>query len=249
MPRFFVSDPIIAQKEITIPGPEAHHMQRVLRLRVGDTLDILDGTGKQYRGEIMQQSRHSVTVRILTLATVQHKSALTLVMGQSLIKGDKMDFVIQKATEIGVSELIPFVSSRSVTRFHERNLERRVGRWRRIAVESSKQCGRPDPLKVSTVVEFEVVLRQRFPAARRVILWERGRGRLKDFFRKGDKRSTGEQAVYFLVGPEGGFSDQEVTLARKARFTPLSLGPRILRAETAGLTFVSILQYEWGDLA
>lgn len=248
MSRFFVSNPIIAQKEITITDQEARHIQRVLRLRVGDKVTIFDGTGKEYRSEIARQDRQAVTVKILETAVPDRESPLTVIMGQSLIKGDKMEFVIQKATEMGVSTVIPFVSSRSVTRPDSRKMEQRVNRWRKIAVESSKQCGRLIPLRVEMVVGFDEVLRQAPARAKRIILWERGTGRLKSLFRERDRSSRASKSVYFLVGPEGGFSEEEVRQAEKAHFMPVGLGARILRVETAGLSFVSILQYEWGNV-
>jgi 16S rRNA (uracil1498-N3)-methyltransferase len=223
-------------------------MQRVLRLRVGDTVDIFDGTGKEYHGEITRQGRQAVTVGILETTMPDRESPLTVILGQSLIKGDKMDFVIQKATEMGVSEVIPFVSSRSITRLDGSRMDHRVDRWRKIAVESSKQCGRVIPMKVDSVLTFDESLQRASGGVQRLILWEGGRSRLKALLRKKDQGSAGFQSVYFLVGPEGGFSHEEVRQAEAARFMPVGLGSRILRAETAGLTFVSILQYEWGDL-
>lgn len=248
MPRFFVSDPIIAQREIILSGQEARHIQRVLRLGVGDRVDIFDGTGKEYRGRITRQDHQAVTVRILETTMPDRETPLTVIMGQSLIKGKKMDFVIQKATEIGVTEVIPFVSSRSVTRLEGLKMEQRVNRWRRIAVESSKQCGRVVPLRVEMVLRFDEILKRASARAQRIILWERGRGNLRSFFRGKPWSSNASQGFYFIVGPEGGFSEREVRQAEEAHFIPVRLGSRILRVETAGLTFVSILQYEWGDL-
>jgi len=247
MPRFYVSDPIFTQDQITISGQEARHIQRVLRLRAGDKVDIFDGTGKEYHSEITRQDRQNVIVRILETRMPDHDSPLTLVMGQSLIKGDKMDLVIQKVTEMGVSTVIPFVSSRSVTRLDGGKMEQRLSRWRRIGVESSKQCGRVIPLKVERVVGFHEVLRRAPAGARRIILWERGARGLKSLFQETEKPSHSSQSVYFLVGPEGGFSEEEVRQAEEAHFIPVRLGSRILRVETAGLSFVSVLQYEWGD--
>lgn len=248
MPRFFVPDPVIAQREIIVSGQEARHMQRVLRLRVGDRVDIFDGTGKQYCGEITLQGRQAVTVRILETTMPDREAPLTVMMGQGLIKGSKMDFIIQKATEMGVSELIPFVSSRSITRLEEGRMERRVSRWQRIAVESSKQCGRVVPLRIEGVRGFHEVLQRTPGGAEKIILWERAAGSLRSLFREKERRSGGLQRVYFLVGPEGGFSEEEVRQAEEAHFVSVRLGPRTLRVETAGLTFVSIIQYEWGDL-
>ncbi len=248
MPRFFVSDPIDVGEEITIRGQEARHIARVLRLRTGDRVDIFDGTGKEYQGKITRQGSHAVTVRILETTVPDRESPLTVIMGQSLIKGNKMDFVIQKATEMGVSEFVPFVSVRSITRLDGSKSDHRVDRWRKIAVAASKQCGRLIPMRVESVLGFDETLRRSSAGAQRIILWERGEGKLKAFLRKKDQQSAGFSGVYFLVGPEGGFSDEEVRQAEAAHFVPVGLGSRLLRAETAGLTFISIVQYEWGDL-
>ncbi len=248
MPRFFASDPLIRHGEMVISGQEARHIQRVLRLRVGDGLDIFDGTGKEYRGEITRQDRQAVTVRILEIATPERESPLTVIMGQGLIKGDKMDSVIQKATEMGVSTVIPFVTSRSVAPFDRDRMAKRVNRWQRIAVESSKQCGRVIPLGVESVESFESLIRRAFDGAKRIILWERGSRSLKSLFQGTDGNRPVPKRVFFLVGPEGGFSEEELRRAEEAHFIPVGLGSRILRADTVGLSFVSILQYEWGDL-
>jgi 16S rRNA (uracil1498-N3)-methyltransferase len=248
MPRFFASNPIIAQEEIVISGQEARHMQRVLRLRVGDEVDIFDGTGREYRSEIVRQDRLAVTLRIREARKPGRESPLTVIMGQSLIRGQKMDFVIQKATEMGVFEVIPFVSSRSVASLDEGKMERRVDRWKRIAVESSKQSGRVIPLRVEGVLGFDEALERASPGAHRIILWERATRNLKSLFQERNPIDDASRSVYFLVGPEGGFSEDEVRLAEKARFIPIGLRSRILRVETAGLSFASILQYEWGDL-
>ncbi len=248
MPRFFVSNPIIDREEIVISGQEARHMQRVLRLRVGDRVDLFDGTGKEYCSEIIRQANHDVALRILETTMPNRESPLTVVMGQSLIKGKKMDFVVQKATELGVSQIIPFISSRSVTSLNEGRSEQRANRWRRIAVESSKQCGRVIPLRVDKVVRFDEALRRASPETKKIILWERGTSQLKSYLRKLDETDPPCQSIYFLVGPEGGFSEEEVRQAEVAGFTSVRLGNRIMRVETAGLSFVSILQYESGDL-
>lgn len=247
MPRFFVDKPVRVQGEVTLYGQEAHHMQRVLRLGVGDTVDLLDGAGTQYRCKIAHRSREAVTVRILEVTEKTTESPLSLVMGQSLIKGDKMDFVIQKATELGVSEFMPFASARSVMRLEGLKREQRVNRWRRIAMAASKQCGRMIPLEVHPVMEFDEVLEGGPAGAERIILWEREIRGVRAVLR-GEDGAPAPRGVFFLVGPEGGFSEEEIRRAEETHFITVGLGPRILRAETAGLIFASILQYEWGDI-
>ena len=248
MARFFVPRSLDNQHEITITGSEAHHMRHVLRLRAGDRVTIFDGTGNECDGEIIGQNRQTVTVRVLTFRRPLHEPSLRLTMGQSLVKGDKMDFIIQKATEMGVSSVIPFVSLRSVSRLEEPKKDKRLTRWRRIAVESSKQCGRMIPMDVERVMSFHEVLGWSGDHPVRIILWEGAKNRLKSLLRGMDRPHIRSQGLIFLVGPEGGFSEAEVEQAEKSHFRPASLGPRILRVEAAGLSFISILQYEWGDM-
>ncbi|MBW2056683.1 MAG: 16S rRNA (uracil(1498)-N(3))-methyltransferase [Deltaproteobacteria bacterium] len=247
MARFYVADPVMDRGEIVVSGPEAHHMQRVLRLKRGDRVEIFDGTGRQYQGLIARQDRRSVRVKILEIRGAGGEVPFRVVMGQSLIKGDKMDSVIQKASELGVSELVPFVSSRSIPRLDRDRREVRMGRWRKIAIESSKQSGRPIPLRVEDVVDFHEALRRHARGAVRIILWERARKGLRSFFKEKEDPLPVHDTAYFLVGPEGGFSEQEVAEAEEAHFVAVRLGPRIMRVETAGLALLSILQYEWGD--
>ena len=223
-------------------------MWHVLRLRTGDRVIIFDGLGAECDGEIIGQSRQTVTVRILELRRPPHEPSLSLVMGQSLVKGEKMDFIIQKATEMGVSSVIPFVSLRSVSRLEGSRMERRLTRWRKIAIESSKQCGRTIPMDVERVMSFQEILGWSGGHAVRIILWEGAKNRLKSLLRGAGGGNIRDHGVIFLVGPEGGFSAAEVKQAEKAHFRPASLGSRILRVEAAGLSFVSILQYEWGDV-
>jgi len=188
-------------------------MQHVLRLKRGDQVTIFDGTGNSYECEIMAQNRQTVTVRILESSQHTHESAWPLIMGQSLIKGDKMDFIIQKATEMGVSSIIPFVSSRSVSRLEGPRIEKRLSRWRRIAVESSKQCGRVIPLRVERVVSFHDILQWPGGRAVRIILWEKAKDPLKSLLRGTATDHIRLHGAFFLVGPEGGFSDAEVKQA------------------------------------
>ncbi len=240
-----MASPRIIQGLATISGQEARHIQRVLRLAVGDPITIFDGTGKEYNSRIARQDRHTVTVEVQETMTPVRESPLRIVMGQSLIKGDRMDFVVQKATEMGISQVTPFVSSRSIPRLEGHSLEQRLDRWRRIAVESSKQCGRVVPLRIDPPVPFDRVLDSAERDLKKLILWEGSTYSIKSLLREMD---APYQGILFLVGPEGGFSEDEVRQAERARFVAVGMGPRILRVETVGISFAGILQYEWGDM-
>ena len=155
-----------------------------------------------------------------------------------------MDYLIQKATELGVQEIIPFLSSRSVPLLEKSKRLKRHHRWERIAVEASKQCGRGVVPKIESLQDYSEMLRTASPNTLRLILWEREGTKLKEIL----ERSKERKKIFFIIGPEGGFSQEEVEEAKRAGFIPVTLGRRILRAETASLCFLSILQYEQGDI-
>ncbi len=155
-----------------------------------------------------------------------------------------MDFLIQKATELGVKEIIPFFSSRSVPLLERSRRPERHRRWERIAVEASKQCGRGVVPRVEPPNDYSEMLRIAPPDALRFILWEREGTKLREVL----ERSGGKTNIFFVVGPEGGFSEEEIDEAEKSGFIPVTLGRRVLRAETASLCLLSILQYERGDI-
>jgi 16S rRNA (uracil1498-N3)-methyltransferase len=161
-----------------------------------------------------------------------------------LLKGEKMDYLIQKATELGVNEIIPFFSSRSVPLLEKSGRLKRHHRWERIAVEASKQCGRGVVPKVGFFQDYSEMLRTASPDSLRIILWEGEGVHLKEIL----KKRIEKKEVFFIIGPEGGLSHGEVEEAIKDGFLPITLGERILRAETASLCLLSILQYEQGDI-
>ena len=155
-----------------------------------------------------------------------------------------MDYLIQKATELGVKRVIPFLSSRSIPHLDKSQTSKRHQRWEKIAIEASKQCGRGVIPTIDPLQDFSNLLENAPSEALRFLLWEKEGVRLKDFLRGLKERKE----IFFVVGPEGGFSKEEVTQAEQFGFTPVFLGERILRAETVSLCILSILQYEWGDL-
>jgi 16S rRNA (uracil1498-N3)-methyltransferase len=155
-----------------------------------------------------------------------------------------MDYLIQKATELGVKEIIPFFSSRSIPLLEKSKGLKRLHRWERIAIEASKQCGRGVVPKIGPLKDYSEMLQASSPEFLRLILWEEEGTRLKEVL-EGSKEKT---RIFSLVGPEGGLSQEEVDRAKKIGFIPVTLGKRILRSETASLCLLSILQYEWGDI-
>ena len=244
MARFYVPQPRIENGMLKIEGDEVKHIRKVLRLRAGDEIVVFDGLGREVEGTIVEEGLSSVVIRVQNIISSKKDSPLEVTLAQSLLKGEKMDYLIQKATELGVKKIIPFFSSRSVPLLEKSRRLIRHHRWEKIAVEASKQCGRGSVPKVESLQEYSDMLQIASTENLRLILWERGEIRLKEVL----ERSKEKKKIFFVIGPEGGFNQLEVDEAKRAEFIPVHLGRRILRAETASLCLLSILQYERGDI-
>jgi 16S rRNA (uracil1498-N3)-methyltransferase len=229
---------------LKVEGEEVKHIKKVLRLRAGDEVVVFDGLGKEFEGTIVEEGLSSVMIKIQKVYSSKKDSPLEVTLAQSLLKGEKMDYLIQKATELGVKDVIPFLSSRSVPLLDKLGKLKRHHRWERIAIEASKQCGRSVVPKIESLQDYSEILRRASPNTLRLIFWEREGTKLKEIL----ERSKESKKIFFVIGPEGGLSKGEVEEAKRAGFIPVTLGKRILRAETASLCFLSILQYEQGDI-
>ena len=244
MARFYVPQPQIEKERLKIEGDEVKHIRKVLRLKTGDGIVVFDGLGKEVEGTIVEERLSSVLIRVQNIISSKKDSPLEVTLAQSLLKGEKMDYLIQKATELGVKEIIPFFSSRSVPLLEKSRRLMRHHRWEKIAVEASKQCGRGSVPKIECLQDYSDMLQIASTEDLRLILWEREGIKLKEVL----ERSKEKRKFCCIIGPEGGFNQLEVDEAKRAGFTPVTLGRRILRAETASLCFLSILQYERGDI-
>jgi 16S rRNA (uracil1498-N3)-methyltransferase len=244
MPRFYVPQPQIEEGMLRVEGSEVRHIRRVLRLKTGDRIVVFNGSAKEYEGTIIEEGPSSVVIRIQNVFSSKTESHLEITLAQSLLKGEKMDYLIQKATELGIKEIIPFFSSRSVPLLDKSNRLKRYHRWEKIAVEASKQCGRVFVPKIGPLQDYSEILQTSSPDSLRLLLWEREGASLKEII-KGSKEKT---RIFFVVGPEGGMSNEEVEQAKRTGFISVTLGKRILRSETASLCLLSVLQYEWGDI-
>ena len=225
------------------PG-EIRHICKVLRLGEGDGVVLFDGEGKEYRASITRIFPEQV---ILTLtaegAPARAESSLRIVLGMALLKSSKFEWLLQKATELGVSEVLPFSSSRVIPRREEEQSRARLARWEKIVAQAARQCGRSLLPRVHPPCSFEEVLQTDREGATKIFLWEKEETRTL-----GDALTEANPEIFFLVGPEGGFSDPEALRAQEAGFRPVRLGPRILRAETAAIAGVALLQFIRGDL-
>ena len=243
--RFFVPPEAFGDGSITITGDLFRHMAKVLRLKSNDTVLLADGKGNEFPGVILAIGRESLTV---SLREPRREPAVAagprITLYQGLPKGDKMDLILQKATELGVAEIVPFAAARSVPRVRKGEENVRLARWQRIALEAARQSGRTSIPTVSWGGGLEEVLRRSGDAAK-LLLWEEERdNRLKETL----ARLPLPETIALIIGPEGGLTTEEAASARDCGFIPVSLGKRIVRTETAGIVMLAILQFYWGDL-
>ena len=241
MPRFFVT----GQPEnglLTLRGEDAHHAGRVLRLRPGEAVTLCDGAGTDYDCTVASVEKETVTCRVQGShpAVTEPRQQLTLCM--ALPKGDKMDFIVQKAVELGVHEIIPYVSQNCVSRPDK--TEKKVERWRKIALEAAKQCGRGRLPEVCAVVMAEQAMTRAAQSETALFFYENERETgLHDVLQHG-VGST----VSLVIGPEGGFAPEEAALAAQLGLKSVSLGTRILRCETAPVAALAAVLYAGGNM-
>jgi 16S rRNA (uracil1498-N3)-methyltransferase len=239
--RFFCPTPLAARGLIELPPQAAHHALRVLRLAAGDAVTLFDGAGGEYPGRIVEAGR-AVRVQLGERLEIERESPIEITLAQALPSGDKMDFVVQKAVELGVARIQPLAAARSVLRLTGERAERRVAHWRSVAIAACEQCGRNRVPEIGPILDLRQWL-GRLPqdnGLARMLLCAGAPHRLRDAAVRG--------GCLFLVGPEGGFAEEEAAAARRAGFADLSLGPRILRTETAGPAALAALAALYGDL-
>ena len=240
-PNTFTSD-----QTLTLQAEEARHLRDVLRLKPGDEVYVFDGEGKEFRCEI-EESRKDTT-RLKILAPVQPsrpESPLRLTLAIALLKSDKFDLVVQKATELGAVRIVPVMTKLADIRLRdESDAAKRVTRWQRIALEAAKQSGRALVPEVGQPVSIELLIQTVLDQIK-VMFSEREGQSLREFK---DKAAENRHAITALVGSEGGWTDEEISLARNNDWAIVTLGGRILRAETAAITAMVLLQHVYGDL-
>lgn len=246
MRRFYLAPYKLDKEVVKISGEDARHIRTVLRMATGDHLIVFDGAGKAHEAEITALSADTVTVRLLKRSDVSVESPLNLAVAQGLLKEKKMDVLVRHLTELGMTRWVPFQAERSVPRQDDKKRRANGERWEKIAREALKQCGRSRLPAVGAVVRFDDMIAVADGYAVKLFFWEKAGDGLPP--RPPD--GAGHPASVFIVlGPEGGFSEREAACARAAGFDLVSLGPRILRAETAALVAGALAQYLYGDMA
>jgi 16S rRNA (uracil1498-N3)-methyltransferase len=263
LPEVFTPD----GRSVQLSGEETRHLRNVLRLKAGDEIFVFDGAGKEFQGRVQAVARDATEVSVIKqVDPAQPESSLDLILAIALLKGEKFDLVIQKATELGVTRIIPVITARADVRIKsDADAERKMTRWERIALEATKQCGRARLMKIERPVRFSDLIRgddtdsvARTKASEdacapvplpnsdvRIMFAERQGALLPEGLSDGKDR---RQTVIALIGPEGGWADDEIDQASAAGWKIVTLGGRILRAETAAIVAATLIQHRLGDL-
>ncbi|XQE66847.1 16S rRNA (uracil(1498)-N(3))-methyltransferase [Pseudomonas sp. P3C3] len=234
--RFFVDAPLsLGQHEL--PEAQAHYIGRVLRHAAGDAVQLFDGSGLEYLGELIEVGKKAVRVELREQLAGQAESPLRIHLGQGLSRGERMDWAIQKATELGVGEITPIVSERCEVRLKDERADKRLAHWRQVAISACEQCGR----SVLPMIHAPITLAewQAHVQAELKLVLHPVAAPLESHARP--------HSLAFLIGPEGGLSETEVEQAKAAGFHAARLGPRVLRTETAPVVALAVAQQLWGD--
>ncbi|MDD2336833.1 MAG: 16S rRNA (uracil(1498)-N(3))-methyltransferase [Geobacteraceae bacterium] len=245
MRRFFIDENAISENKAVISGNLFCHMARVLRLKIGTRMLLSDGIGRRHVGVIDSIGKENLVIRLeeSTLEPERPQGPF-ITLYQGLPKGSKMDFILQKCTELGVDSFVPFVAGRSIAQLPQDRGAERLGRWRRIVVEAARQSNRTSIPELLPAMNFSELLASADQTVK-LLLWEEEKSnRLKSVLGSLPLPET----VAVMVGPEGGLSKNEATAATQAGFIPVTLGSRILRTETAGIALLAVLQFFWGDM-
>ncbi len=238
MPRIYFPSDLTLNATYELDSDNATHLIRVLRLTNGDPIDVFDGNGNEYSAVLCDVQKKSASFHVNELNRQEPQQALSLHLGQVVSKGDRMDFTIQKATELGITDITPLWSERCEVRLKGDRLEKKMVHWQNIAISACQQSGRCKIPVIHPPMDY-LDWAKNTNADIRLLLHPHQQQPLSQYEQP--------HSVALLIGPEGGFSEDEVEYAINTGFTGLRLGPRILRTETASLAALSVLQYVWGD--
>jgi 16S rRNA (uracil1498-N3)-methyltransferase len=240
VPRVHVGEAIGQRRELWLSGDASNYVQRVLRLRAGDEITVFDGSGGEHAAHVHGFERGVVRVTLDAARGVERESPLAITLWQAPCRGDRMDHVIEKATELGVARIVPWLARRAVVRLEGQRAEQRREHWQAVARSACEQSGRNRIPQIEAPQTLADLIAHCPPGALKLALRPDASARLTDL----RVQST---AAVIAVGPEGGMTHEEETMLDDARFLSLSLGPRILRADTAGPACIATLQALWGD--
>lgn len=244
MPRFFVSAQELPEvgKTLALTGETAHHISRSLRMKPGETVTLCDGEGQDGDCEILAIDDATVTVEVREIFSSKTEPDVEVVLFQGLPKGDKMEWITQKAVELGASQIIPVVTHRSISTPDEKSAAKKVQRWQKIANEAAQQSQRGILPRVGEVIPFAQAIKQSGQFDRMLVCYEGGGISISEAVAPEDKR------IAVWIGPEGGWESSEIDILRQQGAEIITLGPRILRTETAPMAVLSVLMFTTGNM-
>jgi len=240
IPRVYCPISLALNTPISLDDNAAHYLGKVLRMSAGRPIVVFNGEGGEYSGTISDVGKKHVQVMLDSFANTERESPLVIELAVGLSRGERWDFVLQKATELGVTRIVPLATERTEVKLKGDRLEKKWQHWRQIIVSACEQCQRnriPELAPLTTLADYlsETKTEQKF------VLHHRDN--------QGLPSGVSPSSAALLIGPEGGLSDNEITAAQETGFNPLALGPRVMRTETAPVAAISVLQYQWGDFA
>ena len=241
MNRFFVPFDLCVNSSYELPADVCQHL-KVRRIRIAEILELFNGDGYSYFATIEEMSKRHVQVKVTHKASKDTESELKLILAQGISSKERMDFTIQKTVELGISQIFPLNTSRSIVKPGEERLAKKTNRWQDIAISACEQCGRNTIPEIQSATSLPQFLNALPKADQYLFLSTREAVSLKRL-----PQLAHNNSICILAGPEGGFSEIEEENIIKSGFTPIQLGPRILRTETAAIAAISALQILWGD--
>jgi len=242
---FFIDRPAVPGESVLIQGADARHIRTVLRHKPGDRIGLFDGSGIEYEARVDRLSPRGVDPTIIKTFSSETESLVQISVAQALLKEKKMDGIVRHLTELGITRWIPFLATRSIPRPNPKNMTARIRRWETISKEAAKQCRRSRMMQIDTLKTFGDVLEAGNVSDLKILFWEAETGRRTSQL----PPSTPEtKHIFLILGPEGGFTEEEIKQARGAGFVTTALGPRILRSETATIAACTLIQYRYGDI-
>ncbi len=232
-------------EEVELGGEDTLHAHRVLRLRAMEIVAVSDGAGQARKGLVLHSRPDKVRILLKELMPPA-ESTLKIILLQAMTRGEKMDLIIRQAVELGVSRVVPVFTERSIPRWNRQKVEKKIGRWKSIIRSASAQCRRARLPLLENVSDLNTALLE-VENARAFIAWEKEMNR--SLARVLQQPCPADKVVFFFVGPEGGFGDEEIEAAAEAGFKPVHLGQRVLRVETAATAGLAMIQAAWGDIS
>ena len=240
IPRIFTNSPLAVGSQCQLDDNAANHVGRVLRMQAGQALLLFNGDGHDYHATITEAGKKHVLVAVTEAAENETESPLRVVLAQTLSKGDRMDYAVQKAVEMGVSEIVPLTTERCDVKLKGDREDKRLRHWQQVAISAAEQCGRARVPEIQPVMTVQQWLEHARACDLRLVLHHRTERSLNTL----EKPSS----IALMIGPEGGLTAEEIALAEDNGFLPVALGPRVLRTETAPVAAIALCQWLWGDI-